>query len=119
MPRARRFSRTAWSCTLRSNSSAYLGGVVKRLRDVSSVPVRSELLEGETADAIRAAVSSTGVDLVVMTTHGRGPLGRFWLGSVADELVRHLPTPLVLVRPGEAAPDYRREPVFNADFRRA
>jgi nucleotide-binding universal stress UspA family protein len=45
-----------------------------------------------------------GVDLVVLTTHGRGPLGRFWLGSVADALVRRLPVPALLVRPQEGAP---------------
>jgi len=98
---------------LKERQQAYLDGVVQRVRDVSSVSVRSELLEGETADAIRAAVSSRGVDLVVMTTHGRGPLGRFWLGSVADELVRHLPAPLLLVRPREAAPDLGQEPVLK------
>ena len=38
-------------------------------------------------------------DLIVMTTHGRGPLSRFWLGSVADELVRRATVPLLLIRP--------------------
>src|SRR5438876_11300863 len=80
---------------LKEREQAYLDGVIKRLGDISTVSVHSELLEGTTADTIRAAVSSRGVDLVVMTTHGRGPLGRLWLGSVADELVRQLPVPLL------------------------
>ena len=42
---------------------------------------------------------------VVMTTHARGPMGRFWLGSVTDELVRTLPIPLVAVHPSEKEPD--------------
>ena len=41
------------------------------------------------------------MDLVALTTHGRGPLGRFWLGSVADTLVRHLHVPTLLIRPRE------------------
>jgi nucleotide-binding universal stress UspA family protein len=98
---------------LKEQQQAYLDSVVQRVRDVSPVPVHSELLEGETADVIRTAVSSTGVDLVVMTTHGRGPLGRFWLGSMADELVRQLPAPLLLLRPGEGDPDYQQEPVWK------
>lgn len=98
---------------LKEQKQAYLESTARRLRDSSSLTVHSELLEGVTADAIRATVTSMSIDLVVMTTHGRGPLGRFWLGSVADELVRHLPVPLLLLRPGEDAPDYRQEPVLK------
>ena len=39
-------------------------------------------------------------DLIVMATHGRGGIRRFWLGSVADYLVRHLSVPVLLVHPG-------------------
>jgi nucleotide-binding universal stress UspA family protein len=42
-----------------------------------------------------------------MTTHGRGPLSRFWLGSVADYVVRHVERPVLLIRPpaeGEGEP---------------
>jgi nucleotide-binding universal stress UspA family protein len=41
--------------------------------------------------------------LVVMATHGRGGLERAWLGSVADDLVRRSPIPLLLLRPGADA----------------
>jgi nucleotide-binding universal stress UspA family protein len=98
---------------LKEQKQAYLEITARRLRGMSPVTVHSELLEGETADAIRAAATGRNVDLVVMTTHGRGPLGRFWLGSVADELVRHLPVPLLLLRPGENSPDYRQEPLLK------
>jgi nucleotide-binding universal stress UspA family protein len=37
-------------------------------------------------------------------------MGRFWLGSVADEMVRKLPMPLLLVRPDEAAARFEPEP---------
>ncbi len=46
-----------------------------------------------------------GTDLVVMTTHGYGPLARAWMGSVADKLVRRLPMPILLARPHEATLD--------------
>jgi nucleotide-binding universal stress UspA family protein len=36
-----------------------------------------------------------------MTTHARGPIARVWLGSVADQLLRELPGPLLLVHPIE------------------
>ena len=54
--------------------------------------------------ALLEHAAAKNVDLVVMSTHGRGPLSRFWLGSVADELVRRMPVPVLLVRPKEEAP---------------
>ena len=42
-------------------------------------------------------------DLIVMTTHGRGPVSRFFLGSVvADEVVRRSPVPVLLCGPTTA-----------------
>ena len=41
---------------------------------------------------------------------GRGPLSRFWLGSVATELVQCSPGPVLLVRPKEGPPDLAADP---------
>jgi nucleotide-binding universal stress UspA family protein len=99
---------------LRQGEQAYLDGIVKRLAAVSSVTVTPVLLEGQgIAASLRTAAAERNADLVVMTTHGRGPLGRFWLGSVADQLVRDLPVPLLLVRPHDSSPDFLREPVLK------
>lgn len=37
-------------------------------------------------------------DLVAMSTHGRGGVSRWWFGSVAEQVVRHCTTPLLVVR---------------------
>jgi len=88
--------------------------VVKRLTSVSSTPVTSALLEGPViAETLNGHATATKTDLVVMTTHGRGPLSRFWLGSVADELVRRATMPTLVVRPQEKAPDFTAEPVLR------
>ena len=44
-----------------------------------------------------------------MTTHGHGGLSRFWLGSVADGLLRRTSVPLLLLRSKEplSAPEFR------------
>src|SRR5262249_57716766 len=71
---------------------------------LSPAPVTAEVLQDEVAPAVRRYAAAEAVDLIVMSTHGRGPLARFWLGSVADALVRDAPVPVLLVRPhGEAA----------------
>jgi nucleotide-binding universal stress UspA family protein len=41
------------------------------------------------------------VDLIVVGTHGRGPIAHIMLGSVAEKVVRHAPCPVLTVREGE------------------
>ena len=48
-----------------------------------------------------------------MATHGRGSMSRFWLGSVADKLVRSLPLPILLVLPQEQASDLALDRVLQ------
>jgi len=52
--------------------------------------VQFELLarKGNAAKEILRAVPETGVDSVVMATHGRKGVGHFFLGSVAEKVVR-------------------------------
>jgi nucleotide-binding universal stress UspA family protein len=38
------------------------------------------------------------IDLIVIGTHGRGPLGHVLLGSVAERVVRKAPCPVLTVR---------------------
>jgi nucleotide-binding universal stress UspA family protein len=83
----------------RRQESAYLEEVVQRLRGEGLAEVSSALLDGPVVEALAEHAAKSGADLVVMTTHGRGPLLRFWLGSVADALIRKLPLPVILVHP--------------------
>lgn len=61
--------------------------------------VSCDLLDGPVVPALIEQVAFSAVDLVVMTTHGRGAFARAWLGSVVDAFVRHNPVPTLLVRP--------------------
>ncbi|HEY8470264.1 MAG TPA: universal stress protein [Longimicrobiales bacterium] len=51
------------------------------------------------ADVLETYVREHGIDLVVMTTHGRGGISRAWLGSVADSFIRQATAPVLLIRP--------------------
>jgi nucleotide-binding universal stress UspA family protein len=92
---------------------AYLNEAAGRVREKSGVRVTTGLAGGLTADGILARGREVSADLVVMTTHGAGPLSRAFLGSTSDELVRRSPIPLLLVRPQVVSPDLGREPVIN------
>ena len=44
-----------------------------------------------------------GVDLIVMSSHGRTGLGRLVLGSVAETVLRGSTVPILLIRPRQAS----------------
>jgi nucleotide-binding universal stress UspA family protein len=50
------------------------------------------------ADAIVAAAERLDVDLVALGSHGRSSIGRVLLGSVAEEVARRSPRPVLIVR---------------------
>ncbi|MDZ4864791.1 MAG: universal stress protein [Gemmatimonadota bacterium] len=95
----------------RAREQSYLTAQVDRVRAGWNVPVTSVLLNGGVAEALQHQAEASGADLVVLTTHGRGLVSRFWLGSIADQLMRRLHLPLLFVRPGESSagvPQVRR-----------
>ena len=98
---------------IREGMQAYLNGIVQRISTGTDISLSSTVLEGLVPGAIKRHATESGVDLVVMTTQGRGPVARFWLGSVADRLVRQLTIPMLFVRPQEAEVDLTQEPKFG------
>ncbi|MGA2065397.1 MAG: universal stress protein [Thermoguttaceae bacterium] len=97
----------------KSREQAYLDAIVKRLRKTASVPVTSALASGTIEDGILERARTEPADLIVMTTHGRSPLKRFWLGSVALDVVLNAPVPVLLVRPQQASADSGPEPTLR------
>lgn len=56
------------------------------------------VVDGPPHAAIVDAAADT--DLIVMGTHGRAGASRWWLGSVAERVVRETPVPVLVVRKG-------------------
>lgn len=79
----------------------YLDQVTARLREGTSLDLSATVLGGKLAGALENFIRGSDGDLLVMTTHGRGALGRLWLGSVADTLVRRAGKPVLLIRAHE------------------
>lgn len=59
---------------------------------------------GEAARELVQLASDLAADLVVVGTHGRTGVERVLLGSVAEEVVRRAPSPVLAVKPKKLAP---------------
>jgi nucleotide-binding universal stress UspA family protein len=53
---------------------------------------------GTPVDRILDYITDSHIDLVVMGTHGRGPVVHLLLGSVAERIVRRSPVPVLTVK---------------------
>jgi nucleotide-binding universal stress UspA family protein len=70
------------------------------LTDTERKAFRAEtaLLAGNPFLEIIRYAKAHNVDLIVMGTHGRGPIAHMLLGSVAEKVVRKSPCPVLTVR---------------------
>ncbi len=87
-----------WTQSVREGAEVYLEEEAEAFRE-DGVTVQVATLEGRVVPALGEYLEEHGIPLVVMTTHGAGGLKRWWLGSVADGLLRRGGTDLLLVRP--------------------
>jgi len=56
-------------------------------------------VDSDDASAWIVAADAHHVDSIALSTHGRGTVKRFVLGSVADEIIRHAKVPVLVHRP--------------------
>jgi nucleotide-binding universal stress UspA family protein len=75
----------------------YLAPIAAALR-AKGVEVACQVRRGRPVDEILAAAREGQADLIAMATHGRTGLGRLFFGSVAEEVLRHAPVPVFMIR---------------------
>jgi nucleotide-binding universal stress UspA family protein len=95
-----------WDGAIRAQTEEYLRSVAQRCMERGGVSPVTNLLDGSVAPAIAQYAAEVGIDLITMTTHGRGGISRAWVGSVADSLVRRGAVPLLLIRPKDQDVDW-------------
>jgi nucleotide-binding universal stress UspA family protein len=103
----------SWVTEWKTRHGVYLDNIAQRLRAAGAKAVTPLVLQGDVAGSICKHAIEAGTSLVVMTTHARGPLGRMWLGSVADLLIRELSRPVLLVRPPEDRVDLNLDVILK------
>ncbi len=87
-----------WTQKVREGAEVYLEEEAEALRE-EGVTVSTAILEGRVVAALGEYLEEHRIPLVVMTTHGAGGLKRWWLGSVADGLLRRGGADILLARP--------------------
>jgi nucleotide-binding universal stress UspA family protein len=98
---------------MKERHGIYLDNLAAQIKKTSPVPLSTASLEGEVVAVLREYMAKIAADLVVLTTHGRGAFGRFWLGSVTDGLVRESPVPVLIVHPHDKVADLGTDPVLK------
>jgi nucleotide-binding universal stress UspA family protein len=91
----------------------YLAATANWVSALARVEATSEVLSGLVDEALLQRAGVGPADLIVLATHGRGRVSRFFLGSVADELLRHATVPLLIVRGRDAQPAMVPETVLE------
>jgi nucleotide-binding universal stress UspA family protein len=66
---------------------------------LESIPYRSYVRHGQVWKNLADIIEESGIDLIVVGTHGRTGLGKLLLGSVAEDILRHAPCPVLTVGP--------------------
>jgi nucleotide-binding universal stress UspA family protein len=67
--------------------------------EFEGLEVEDVIAHGEAASEIVRVAAERGVDLIVISSHGRTGLGRILFGSTAESVVRHAQCPVLVVKP--------------------
>jgi nucleotide-binding universal stress UspA family protein len=79
-------------------------GVAVEVARAAGIEAESFVLEGDAVDRICESAADTKASLLVVGSHGFGPVRRLVFGSVSTALLHHAPCPVLVVRPlAEAA----------------
>jgi nucleotide-binding universal stress UspA family protein len=66
---------------------------------LGGIPYRCYVRHGGVWPSLSNIVTENAIDLIVVGTHGRSGLGKLVVGSVAEEILRHAPCPVLTVGP--------------------
>jgi nucleotide-binding universal stress UspA family protein len=66
---------------------------------LEGIPHRAYVRHGQVWKNLADIINENEIDLIVVGTHGRTGLGKLLLGSVAEDILRHAPCPVLTVGP--------------------
>jgi nucleotide-binding universal stress UspA family protein len=87
--------------SIRERETSYFANTRSRLQS-GGIKVATDLLDGSVIQALAEYAQRLEPDWIVMLSHGRGVVARFFLGETAVEFIRQSPSPVLLVHPNDA-----------------
>ena len=75
----------------------YLSALANRLRH-QGIAIETDVRRGDPVEEILKGANQGGIDLVIMSTHGRSGLSRLAFGSVAAEVIHKSGEPVLVVK---------------------
>jgi nucleotide-binding universal stress UspA family protein len=84
-------------------ANSYLEEVAAHLTAQGLTVSKDVVLSDNIASAILDYATRTRADVIAFATRGKGGVGRFVFGSVADEITRRSPISLLVLHPGRGA----------------
>lgn len=111
---------TAWEAVLEAERERDEVRRRELIAEFEGLPARAVVEEGDILSRVQSVIRDNRIDLLVIGTHGRTGLGKFILGSVAEELFRTVRCPVLTVGPHANAPAGRearfREILYATDL---
>lgn len=95
----------AGEAALAAQRTIFLAKAVTDAERRFDVKAATCLLDGNAIDAICHYAAEIEDALIVMSSHGRTGWSRAWLGSVADGVMRHATTPVLMLSDGDVVHD--------------
>jgi nucleotide-binding universal stress UspA family protein len=93
----------AWAVTSAQVEREAKEGIQRVDAQLQGVPHQVFLRRGDVWEALSEIVQTREIDLLVMGTHGRTGLRKLLMGSVAEEIFRQAPCPVLTVGPKASA----------------
>ncbi len=82
----------------RELADRYLTEISQRIKD-PAFKIKNVILDGHPADSILDYAKLNQIDLIIMSTHGRSGISRWFYGSVTQKLISNSPIPILLIAP--------------------
>ncbi len=95
----------------------YIGSETEKFRGIidkaANVKVSQAVLEGKAAEKILEYARGNGIDLIIVSSHGRSGVSPWSLGSTVNKILHKVGVPLIIVKAKEKADDTAESTLFN------
>jgi nucleotide-binding universal stress UspA family protein len=93
--------------SMEESAEAELVKLAARVKE-AGISAEIEIRAGDVYDEIKRSIDVLKPQIVVMGTHGRRGVERWFMGSTTEKLLRHSPVPLITISAGGVKPEVPR-----------